>query len=97
MTPRKPPASIPLLARLVDPRLHGAACTGRAPWWDESIDGETPEDRRDRHDAARRICRGCPVQGACHDAATEHDATGLWAGMIHNPAGMPGRPKKEIA
>ncbi|MFC9833189.1 WhiB family transcriptional regulator [Rhodococcus sp. NPDC127530] len=81
MTPRKNQLP-PLLEALVNPDLEGAACAGRAPWFDDAIDGESDEDRADRLDAARRVCRGCPVRAACHSAAAEHVSTGVWAGRL---------------
>ncbi|WKX00715.1 WhiB family transcriptional regulator [Rhodococcus aetherivorans] len=78
------------LTALVDPRLTGAACAGRAPLFDEHIDGELELDRHARLDAARHICHGCPVQSACRVAALEqHHPAGVWAGRLrnHNPQG----------
>lgn len=83
--PRKPHRAqfprilLPLLA-LVDPTLSGAACTGRAPLFDDEIDGETEEQREARHYVAASICRSCPVQPECRAAAGEHHALGIWAG-----------------
>ncbi|MHD0278842.1 WhiB family transcriptional regulator [Rhodococcus aetherivorans] len=85
------------LATLVDPRLTGAACAGRAPLFDEHIDGELELDRHARLDAARHICHGCRVQSACRAAALEQDhPAGVWAGRLrnHNPQGF-GRPRKD--
>lgn len=83
--PRKPHRGqfprilLPLLA-LVDPTLSGAACAGRAPLFDDEIDGETAEHREARHHIATSICRSCPVQPECRAAASEHHALGIWAG-----------------
>ncbi|AWG98710.1 WhiB family transcriptional regulator [Rhodococcus ruber] len=87
----------PTLTALVDPRLTGAACTGRAPLFDAELEEESAENRSSRLAAAARICRGCPVLSACRTAAREQDRpTGMWAGTIRNPHGY-GRPRKESA
>ncbi|QDC16073.1 WhiB family transcriptional regulator [Rhodococcus ruber] len=91
------PAIPPRLAALVDPRLTGAACTGRAPMFDAELEEESIENRSSRLAAAARICRGCPVLSACRTAAHEQDhPAGLWAGRLrnHNPQGY-GRPRKD--
>ncbi|MBD8057230.1 WhiB family transcriptional regulator [Rhodococcus ruber] len=90
--------SPPTLTALVDPRLTGAACGGRAPLFDDELSGETTENRSVRLAAAARICSGCPVRSACRTAAREQDhPTGMWAGKLRNPAGTPGRPRKATA
>lgn len=92
--PREPQVPDPI-AGLVDPRLAGAKCAGRAPLFDDELPGETGEDRSDRLAYATSICRTCPVQSACRTAAAELDnPTGVWAGHIADPAGTPGRPRK---
>jgi WhiB family redox-sensing transcriptional regulator len=78
----RPPSTPPLIGGLVDPRLTGAACRGRAPWFDDYVEGESIGARSERLAAAERICIGCPVRSACHTAAGEHQATGVWAGRI---------------
>ncbi|MFX1757247.1 WhiB family transcriptional regulator [Rhodococcus sp. As11] len=84
------PAIPPLLERLIDPRLTGARCAGRAPWFDAELDDETTEQRSARLAWARRQCRECPVASACRTAGLEQDrALGVWAGRVH---GLPGRP-----
>lgn len=86
------------IAGIVDPRLAGAKCTGKAPLFDDELPGETTENRSSRLAYAANICRGCPVQSACRTAASELDhPTGLWAGHLHNQAGTPGRPRKATA
>lgn len=77
------PKPTDLLAALVDPRLEGALCAGKAPMFDDQIEGETDEDRNHRLGAAARICRACPVRTACNTAAAEHQAVGLWSGELH--------------
>ena len=90
---RKAPPKVPLLAGLVDPRLTGARCAGRAPMFDAELEEESIENRSSRLAAAARICRGCPVLSACRTAGLELDnPTGLWAGNVH---GQAGRPQKE--
>ena len=87
----------PLLERLVDPRLEGAACVGRAPLHDHEIDGEPAEDRMRRLDWAVRMCRGCPVQAACRTAVHEQDIpAGMWAGRMYE-TGPTGRRKETAA
>ncbi|WP_432793978.1 WhiB family transcriptional regulator [Rhodococcus ruber] len=85
------------LTALVDPRLTGAACTGRAPLFDAELEEESAENRSSRLAAAARICSGCPVLSACRTAAREQDhPAGMWAGRLrnHNPQGY-GRPRKD--
>ena len=99
MTKRKPRASWPgrvdLLERLVDPRLTGARCAGKSPWFDAELPDEHPEHRSSRLAWARQQCAQCPVQAACRTAATEQDTpAGMWAGKVH---GHPGRPRNEVA
>lgn len=89
----RPPEIPDLLAGLVDPRLTGARCVGRAPWFDAELEDETIEQRSARLAWARRQCRECPVQTSCRGAAAEQDTiTGLWAGTVHGLPGRPGRP-----
>ncbi|NLE78853.1 MAG: hypothetical protein GX610_04600 [Rhodococcus sp.] len=89
MTRRKPrsgfPAKVDLLERLVDPRLEGAKCTGRAPIHDHEIDGETPAERGKRLAYARRLCEQCPVRSMCRTAAAEQTTpAGMWGGRLRN-------------
>lgn len=102
MTRRKPrsgfPAKVDLLERLVDPRLEGAKCTGRAPLFDSHLPDEDDHARMRRLSWARRQCESCPVRAMCRTAAAEQDhPSGLWAGRLRNPAGTPGRPRTEEA
>ncbi|YCN53424.1 WhiB family transcriptional regulator [Rhodococcus erythropolis] len=83
-----PPIPSPLLA-LVDPTLSGAACTGRAPLFDDDIDGESVEHREARHHTAAAICRHCPVQPQCRAAAGDHYALGVWAGACQPKSVQP--------
>ncbi|MBB3037434.1 WhiB family transcriptional regulator [Hoyosella altamirensis] len=97
----KPP-SIPklsaALAALVDERLVGARCAGRAPLFDSFIEGETPAARIERFEWCAHLCRACPVLAACDQAASELTAaerTGIWASADRSPT--VGRPPKEGA
>ena len=85
------------LAALVDPRLTGAACAGRAPMFDDELFGETAENRSARLAHAANLCRGCPVRSACRTAAREQDhPTGIWAGTDFTVNRKnPGRPRKD--
>lgn len=89
------PKAIGVLAELVDPRLVGAECAGRAPLFDDQVDGETDDDREYRLGAAARVCQRCPVLALCATASNEHPARGVWAGQLRNAAGNPGRPRKD--
>lgn len=88
------PKAIGVLAGLVDPRLTGAACAGRAPLFDDQLDGEYDDDREYRLGAAARICRGCPVLALCGTAANEHPARGVW-GWGATKRGRSDRPPTE--
>lgn len=72
----------PQLPRM--PRLGMTPCVGRAPMWDDRVDGETPEERVRRLEAARNVCRRCPVRLACDAEAHASPYTeGVWAGFFH--------------
>lgn len=78
---------------LVDPRLAGARCTGRAPLFDAELPDESLEGRSSRLAWARSQCARCPVQSACRTAATELDhPSGVWAGTARGLPQAPGRP-----
>jgi len=64
--------------------LTGAACAGRAPLFDADIDGESSEQRDDRHERARTICRTCSVLNACMStiATLPRRTDGVWAGVL---------------
>ncbi|WP_082752482.1 WhiB family transcriptional regulator [Rhodococcus ruber] len=85
------------LTALVDPRLTGSACAGRAPLFDADLEEESAENRSSRLAAAARICRGCPVLSPCRTAAHEQDhPTGIWAGTDFTVNRKnPGRPRKD--
>lgn len=72
-------------AVLDGPDLTGAACTGRAPLFDEQDPWETPEAYTARMDTARAVCRTCPVREKCAAVAaglTDHQRAGVWAGDV---------------
>lgn len=92
------PIKVDEITALVDPRLAGALCTGKAPLFDAFVLGETPTQRDARLGAAVECCTRCPVRNPCRQAATEHDAHGIWAGQHHGPPERHvGRPKKVAA
>lgn len=66
-------------------KLEGAACVGRAPLFDADVHGESPAARAALHGRARRVCRRCPVQNGCRDAADAMPyelLAGMWAGTV---------------
>ena len=76
------------------PAWHdSAACAGHShpEWWDGRIDGETPEQRRRRHQAAAAVCRTCPVAAQCWaDRARSHGVhAGWWNGQVIRIPGGP--------
>jgi len=76
-----------LLAALTsDAGLDGAACAGRAPLFDADIDGESSEQRDDRHATAQRICGTCSVLDACTStiATLPPRTDGVWAGVLRS-------------
>lgn len=82
------PRSPVTLHALIDPRLHGASCAGKAPLFDTDVDGETYSHKEYRHHVAARICRICPVRNACADAVAELPSTqrqGIWSGVDISP------------
>ncbi|WP_047890196.1 WhiB family transcriptional regulator [Rhodococcus sp. ARP2] len=72
------------ITALVDERLTGAACRGMAPLFDAHLDDETDTQREYRYHRAKTICLGCPVRAECANAATEHDAIGIWNGRLQD-------------
>lgn len=64
------------------PRLGNTPCAGRAPMWDDRVEGESSDDRIERLTAARNICRRCPVRLGCDAEAQASPYTeGMWAGF----------------
>lgn len=96
MSKSKWPAAVEWLATLFDERLVGAACVGRPELFDDHRSGESDRQATARHEVAARICRRCPVLVQCDAAAAELDgaASGVWAGVVRNPALPVGRPKR---
>ncbi len=70
----------PELANLIDSRLTGARCKGKAPLFDSLIPGETEEARHERLSWATGQCQRCPVRQACTQVADESSVHGIWAG-----------------
>ncbi|MBX9147752.1 WhiB family transcriptional regulator [Rhodococcus qingshengii] len=90
----------PALSILVDPRLHGAACQGQAPLFDDRLDRgdhdpEPESERAERHHQARKICLTCPVRSACELAALDHESSGIWNGRLVSNHQPPRRKAKD--
>ncbi|MEV4615640.1 WhiB family transcriptional regulator [Kitasatospora sp. NPDC049258] len=61
------------------PLLEAAACRHVDP---EIFFGGRTEDADARNDAAKRICRCCPVREAClHRAMAHEESAGVWGGL----------------
>ena len=54
-------------ALLGAPALPGAKCRRRHRLFDEPAAGEPPEQVRQRHEMALRLCGVCPARRACED------------------------------
>ncbi len=78
------PALLLLAALAPADGLTSAACAGRAPLFDADIDGESSEQRDERHETAQRICRTCSVLNACMStiATLPPRTDGVWAGVL---------------
>lgn len=75
-----PPALAMVLQMLSPVDLDGAACAGRAPEFDDHLDGESDDQRDARHAAAVALCRHCPVIDGCRRVAVAlPHASGIWA------------------
>jgi len=74
-----------LAAMTSDVGLDGAACAGRAPLFDLDVDGESSDERDDRHETAQRICGTCSVLKACTSLVPDLPprTDGVWAGHLH--------------
>ncbi len=86
-----------LLAALAsDVGLDGAACRGRAPLFDLDVDGESSDERDERHETAQRICGTCSVLKACTSLVPDLPprTDGIWAG--HLLTGRTPRPTKVL-
>lgn len=80
------------LADIIDTRLTGAACRGYAPLFDARATQETEIAFEARAHHAANLCRHCPVQNACHQAAQELEPqhrAGIWAGIAYDHNGTP--------
>lgn len=78
---------------ILGPNLPDAACEGHdghcgaelhGPLWDAHVDGETADQRTERHHAAIRICQHCPIRGECLNKRLEDNALGpgVWGGRL---------------
>ncbi|MBD8505531.1 hypothetical protein HT102_03370 [Hoyosella sp. G463] len=74
------------------PAMPHAQCRGRAPLFDSHIDGETSEQRLNRHTQARKLCQQCDHRIECSQSIG-----GFRAGRDTTPPARPGRPNKEAA
>lgn len=71
------------LTALVDPRLNGAACTGKAPLFDPKGAHESRDNFRHRIAEARAHCQACPIRDTCAQiiaATPKTNRHGVWAG-----------------
>ena len=72
-------AAVPVPASSLPP---GAACKGADPALFFGAEGETPEERQAREEAARAICARCPVRSPCYDLAIAvGDRWGIFGGL----------------
>ncbi|MFE5290392.1 WhiB family transcriptional regulator [Nocardia sp. NPDC056611] len=61
----------------------------RASMWDWHVEGETPEQKQERHRKVRNLCFSCPLRVEClarHDElvrAKGERVPGVWGGRIH--------------
>ena len=66
-----------------------AACIGKAPLFDATIDdgGRYPDEadtaRENRYRDAAEVCARCPVRPECEAARIEHDDQGIWAQRLY--------------
>lgn len=67
---------------LLTGEIHGP-CHGGSPTWDLPVDGETQQERAERHADAVMMCRRCPLRQACLLAGhLTPDAEGVWGGVV---------------
>jgi hypothetical protein len=69
--------------------MAGAACRGRSPLHDSTVDGETADERHARHELARAVCARCRVLDTCRasvDTLPPH-TEGVWAGKLRTRRG----------
>lgn len=67
------------------PPLPGALCRGHDPFWDLDVDGETRQERDERHTAARYVCSRCPEMKPCRAWGEQAPRAryGVWGGRLH--------------
>jgi hypothetical protein len=76
ITPYIPDGLPAALALLLGPALPAAsACRGRAPLHDDTVHGESADEREQRHAQACAVCAGCPARTECA-AVAEHGVAG---------------------
>lgn len=89
----------PLLTPAYNHLFTQAACRGRAPLFDHTIDGETTEQREARHHHARTLCRICDARRECRKVSANtppEERRGIWAGELYGADGQP-QDHKEAA
>ncbi|MCT1884981.1 WhiB family transcriptional regulator [Dietzia cinnamea] len=60
-----------------EPWMERAACVGRWPMWDRTVEGENEPTREARQERAARICRTrCPVMAQCRAWADRAETLG---------------------
>lgn len=62
-----------------DDWMDGAACRGLTEVFFPPL-AERPQTRLRREEAARKVCRECPVLETCRDYARKHHEYGFWGG-----------------
>lgn len=69
---------------IAGPDLPHAACIGLSPLWDDTIHGETDEQRHQRHHKAQTICATCPTKTLClkKRQSTPDLGTGIYGGHL---------------
>ncbi|MDV6310319.1 transcriptional regulator [Gordonia amicalis] len=73
------------------PNLRGAACVGSPGLFDPRDPNEDPDDTAYRHQAAARICLGCPALEPCRDWSSSQRGQESAVTAARTPKG-PGRP-----
>jgi len=68
--------------------------------WDATVEGESPDRRKQRHDDAKTICASCPVAIKCRAAVDRKKDSGIRDGELlpafREPMGSQrGRPPKQ--
>lgn len=91
----RPKVPVPMYNHRVLPRgeewMELAACAGRWPEWDHTIEGENHVERAARHRRVARVCRSaCPVLRECRawaDTAKSVGEFGVVAGRVPKTIG----------